>query len=75
MEAPKKLIWWKKPLYILVLMFCLLLGGAERGGYLFSESLSIIGYILFYVPLISVIGFAWEKIREEDEKRKDEITS
>ncbi len=74
MESQKKLVWWKKLLYILVLIIGLLLGGMERGGYLFSEPLSIFGYFLFYIPLISAIGFAWSKIKGESKKQDDKVT-
>ena len=62
----KKLIWWGKGLYFTGLMICLLIGGLEQAGYLFNEPLSIIGHFLFYIPLISVIGFSWRKLSKNE---------
>ena len=66
MDKTNKLVWWNKGLYITGLIVCLLLGGAEQEGYLFSKPLSIIGYFFFYIPLFSIIGFFWSRLKKKE---------
>jgi len=67
MEKTNKLVWWKKVFYIFALIVCLFVGSAFQAGFLFHNS-PIILTIIFYIVLISIIGYLWEKIKSKDEK-------
>ena len=69
MEQTKKLTWWKKGLYVIGLIIGLLLGGAERAGYLLHNS-PIFVVIIFYIILISAIGFFWEQLKGNSDKKE-----
>lgn len=63
----KQKTWWKKGLYVVAITICLLLGGAERSGYLLHNSPVFI-VIIFYIVLTTIIGFLWEQLKRIDVK-------